>query len=124
MYICKEVYMSALHSIEETLKDYLANAQSDSHNSANENRHKYNNLKIFFNFAKYPYPHMVVTLGISEVVFSLNSKEKVLGGLGADERYVRRWLDRAHILDRLRTIYAESLKDVTNLSVEVSNVSA
>jgi hypothetical protein len=108
--------MGALHTIEENLKDYLSDNQKDSHNSTFDNQHKYNNLKIFFNFAKYSYPHIVVTLGISEVVFSLNSKEKVLGGLGADERYVRRWLDRSHILEQLRKIYDSGAKENQNVS--------
>ncbi len=93
--------MSEFHYLEESLKDFLANEQKDAHNSASSNAYKYNNLKITMNPERFSSAHFIVTLGISECVFSLDGGKKISGGLGVDERYVHRWLERANILENL-----------------------
>lgn len=81
------------HSAEESLKEYLAEEQVDKYNSRSTNAHKYNNLKIFMEPKKNPIPHFSVRIGISEATYKLNG-QKLSGGLGVDERYVRRWIER------------------------------
>lgn len=82
------------HALEESLKNFLAEAQSDSYNSANTNLYKYHNLKIYMDPKKSQTPHFIIRIGISEAMYNLEKGEKISGGLGTDERLIRRWLDR------------------------------
>lgn len=84
----------ALHTAEESLKAFLSEAQSDRYNSKNANFYKYNNLRIFMDPRKNAKPHFIVRIGISEAMYSADNGEKISGGLGTDERYVRRWIER------------------------------
>jgi len=82
------------HTMEESLKNFLIEVQTDNYNSRNANLYKYNNLKIFMDPSKNKTPHFIIRIGISEAMFEIDKGEKLSGGLGSDERYVRRWLDR------------------------------
>lgn len=82
------------HSMEESLKDFLCDAQSDNHNSRNANLYKYNNLKVFMDPSKNKTPHFIVRIGISEAMFDIMKGEKITGGLGPDEKLVYRWIAR------------------------------
>lgn len=84
----------ALHNAEESLKAFLTEAQSDRYNSKNANLYKYNNLRIFMDPRKSQKPHFIIRIGISESMYSIQTGEKMSGGLGTDERYVRRWIER------------------------------
>lgn len=83
-----------LHALEESLKSFLAESQSDNYNSPSANFYKYNNLKIYMDPQKNKVPHFIIRIGISEAVYNLEQGEKISGGLGTDERLVRKWLDR------------------------------
>jgi len=85
---------SSFHVMEESLKDFLVDAQSDRHNTRSSNFYKYNNLKISMDPSKSQIPHFIVRIGISESVYRLDSGEIISGGLGSDERYVKRWIAR------------------------------
>lgn len=82
------------HQMEESLKDFLNEAQNDSYNSRNANLYKYNNLKVYMDPHKYSTPHIVIRVGISESIYDIEKGEKISGGLGSDERYIRRWFDK------------------------------
>lgn len=87
--------MSAtFHLMEEALKTYLTEAQSDSYNSRNANFYKYNNLKIYMDPKKNKIPHIIIRIGISEVMYNLDTWERLSGSLGSDERIVKKWIDR------------------------------
>ena len=90
------------HNLEEALKKFLIDASSDSYNAKNTNFGKFNNLKLFISPAKNPRPHFCVRIGISEAMFSLDTKSKMSGGLGNSERLVRRWMDRAMVVYDLK----------------------
>lgn len=85
---------SLFHSLEESLKEYLAESQTDRYNSKNANFYKYNNLKIFMEPGKVSTPHFGIRIGISEAIYDIEKCEKIAGGLGSDERYIRRWIER------------------------------
>lgn len=87
------------HAMEESLKDFLCEAQSDNHNSRTANFYKYNNLKVFMDPNKSKLPHFIVRIGISEAMFDIAKGEKLSGGLGPDEKLVYRWVARN--LDRI-----------------------
>ncbi|MFA7658418.1 MAG: hypothetical protein WCY19_03190 [Candidatus Gastranaerophilaceae bacterium] len=99
-----------IHHLEESLKEFLADAQNDSYNARNTDFHKYNNLKIYMEPNQNKNPHFVVRIGISEAMYSLNSGEKILGGLGSDERLIRRWFDKAFIRSDLNIAWNKSKK--------------
>lgn len=82
------------HQMEESLKEFLNEAQNDSYNSRNANLYKYNNLKIYMDPNKNSTPHFVIRVGISESVYDIEKGEKISGGLGSDERLIRRWFDK------------------------------
>lgn len=82
------------HTLEESLKTFLTESQSDSYNSSNANFYKYHNLKIYMDPKKSRTPHFIIRIGISEAMYNLEKGEKISGGLGTDERLIRRWLDR------------------------------
>lgn len=82
------------HSMEESIKEFLSEEQSDGYNSKNANFYKYNNLKLYIDPYKHTIPHFIIRIGISEAVYNAATGEKFAGGLGSDERYVRRWIER------------------------------
>lgn len=82
------------HRLEESLKTFLSEEQSDKNTSFSANYHKYNNLKIYMDPSKSKIPHLIIRLGISEAMYDLEKFEKMSGGLGMDEKVVRRWLQR------------------------------
>lgn len=83
-----------LHSLVESLKEFLAEEQGDSYNSHSANLYKYNNLKLYMDPKKSNLPHFIIRIGISEAMYSIEQGEKISGGLGADEKIVRRWIMR------------------------------
>lgn len=82
------------HQMEESLKEFLNEAQNDSYNSRNANLYKYNNLKVYMDPHKNSTPHIIIRVGISESVYDIEKGEKISGGLGSDERLIRRWFDK------------------------------
>lgn len=103
-----------LHALEESLKSFLAESQTDSYNSPGANFYKYNNLKIYMDPKKSKVPHFIIRIGISEAMYNMQG-EKTSGGLGTDERFVRRWLDRNFSKMNLGSIWtgANKIKPVT-----------
>lgn len=82
------------HSMEESLKEFLSDEQSDGYNSKSANFYKYNNLKLYIDPHKCNIPHFIIRIGISEAVYNASSGEKISGGLGPDERFIRHWIEK------------------------------
>ena len=101
---------SELHHLEGSLKEFLSESQNEHHNSSNANLYKYNNLKISMEPSKYKVPHFIVRIGISEAVYNLASGERISGGLGSDERLIRRWADKSFIKSDLNIAWTQSKK--------------
>lgn len=96
--------MKTLHEMAVKLQESIVKQQEDAHNSTNLNVTKYNNLKLKMS-SKYTYPHVIVTIGISEAIFNIADGTKTDGGLGPDEKYVRKWLATSTVVADLKEIY-------------------
>jgi hypothetical protein len=98
------------HQMEESLKEFLNDAQNDSYNSRTANLYKYNNLKVFMDPHKIKTPHFVIRIGISEAVYDIEKGEKISGGVGSDERLIRRWFDKNMGKFDLKSAWKQSSK--------------
>lgn len=101
--------MTSFKDLEDHLKSFIIQEQSDAHNVRNVAAQKYNNIKIWMDLAKYEEPHFFVRISISEAVFSLHDCMKLNGGLGYEERLVIKWFSRMGIREKLNELwkYAE-----------------
>lgn len=105
------------HNLEENLKAFLAEEQSDSYNTRSANLYKYNNLKIFVSPLKNSKPHFIIRIGISEAMYDIGTGNKLSGGLGRDERVIRRWLERGYIKGDLEQAW-QLAKSSSNLTLK------
>ena len=93
--------MASFRELEGNLKAYLIDVQSDAHNVKTMSVSRYNNIKVSMEPRKLATPHVSIKMGMSEAIFSLDSFEKLSGGLGFEERFVIRWFGRSGIKARL-----------------------
>ena len=100
--------MATTKDLEDNLKTFIIQEQSDAHNVKNVNIAKYNNIKISMDPSKNPVPHVCVRISISEATYSLNDFAKINGGLGYEERLVLKWFGRYGIKDKLTELWASS----------------
>lgn len=97
--------MTSFKDLEDHLKSFIIQEQSDAHNVRNVAAQKYNNIKIWMDLSKYEEPHFFVRISISEAVFSLHDCTKLNGGLGYEERLVIKWFSRMGIRDKLNELW-------------------
>lgn len=102
--------LAEIHNLEESLKDFLTAAQNDSYNSRSANFYKYNNLKIWMEPNRNKTPHLIIQIGISEAMYNIDTTDKLSGGLGSDEKYVRRWLEKSFIKSDLNSAWTKTSK--------------
>ena len=102
--------MATFKDLEDNLKSFIIQEQSDAHNTRSINTAKYNNIKLAMNAAKNVIPHVMVRISISEATFSLNDFSKINGGLGYEERFVLKWFGRYGIKDKLADLWAAAEK--------------
>lgn len=98
------------HNLEESLKAFFMEAQSDSYNTKSANFYKYNNLKITMDVKKLKLPHFTIRVGISEAMFNLENCERIMGGLGPDEIYIYRWYERPYVNAELKEAWQRTIK--------------
>lgn len=94
--------MKTLHELAIKLQESIIKQQEDSHNAANLNVTKYNNLRMD---TRYAYPHAIICIGISEAIFNIAEGTKTDGGLGPEEKYVKKWLANSTVISDLKEIY-------------------
>lgn len=109
------------HHWEESLKNFLAEEQEDSYNSRSANLYKYNNLKILMEPKQNETPHFIIRIRIAEAMYNLETGAKMSGGLGADERLVRKWIDKNILRMDFGLLWAKSAK-VHLVKVKKGNV--
>ena len=97
--------MATFKDMEDSLKSYMIQEQSDAHNVRTANVAKYNNIKIWVDMSKYQQPHFFVRISISEAVFAVEDCMKLNGGLGYEERFVYKWFGRIGIKDKLKELW-------------------
>ena len=102
--------MATLKDVEDNLKNFLMQEQSDAHNIKSVNVAKYNNIKIWMDPQKNPSPHVNVRISISEASYSLQDFSKLNGGLGYEERIVLKWFGRYGIKDKLIELWSSAEK--------------
>lgn len=100
--------MTTLKDLEDNLKTFIIQEQSDAHNRSSINNAKYNNIKIIMNPSKNPMPHVTVRISISEATYMLNGFTKANGGLGYEERLVIKWFGRYGIKDKLMELWSSA----------------
>lgn len=104
----------SIRVFENSLRDFLINAQQDAYNGKAKIEYRYNNLKVYMEPKKNKTPHFYVSLGISQACYMINPVEKILGGIGGnDERYVIMWANRPNINGELRKHWAFLMKAST-----------
>ena len=101
--------MATYKDLEDSLKSFMIQEQSDAHNIRTANIAKYNNLKIWMDLSKYQQPHFYVRISISEAVFTLNDCMKLNGGLGYEERFVYKWYGRIGVKEKLKELWTTAV---------------
>ncbi len=94
----------SLSEMANKLRTFIIDSLNDAHNSQNMNMTKYNNVKLSMDESK-NYPHITIGIGISEATYNIKDIVRTEGGLGSDERYVRKWLGNFTISYDLNEIY-------------------
>ncbi|MBR2429883.1 hypothetical protein IKB17_00265 [bacterium] len=103
--------MATVKDLEDSLKTFIIQEQSDAHNKSNINNAKYNNIKIIMSPSKNPIPHITIRISISEATFLLNGFIKFNGGLGYEERFVLKWFGRYGIKEKIVELWGNAEKD-------------
>ena len=103
--------MATIKDVEDSLKTFIIQEQSDAHNRGSINNAKYNNIKISMDPSKNTLPHVTIRISISEATFSLNDFTKSNGGLGYEERFVIKWFGRYGIKEKLLELWGSAEKN-------------
>ncbi len=105
--------MATFKDMEDSLRNFMIQEQSDAHNVKSVNLAKYNNIKIWMDPSKDPNPHFIIRISISEATFALSDCSKQNGGLGYEERFVLKWYGRMGIKEKLTELwnFAEKNKE-------------
>lgn len=103
--------MATFKDMEDSLKSFIIQEQSDAHNVKSVNAAKYNNIKIWMDLTKYLQPHFFVRISISEAVFALSDCSKLNGGLGYEERFITKWFGRMGIKEKLAELWSNAEKN-------------
>ena len=106
--------MTTFKDLEDSLKNFMIQEQSDAHNIKTANIAKYNNLKIWMDVSKYQQPHFFIRITISEAVFALADCSKLNGGLGFEERFIYKWFGRIGIKNKLNELWANAALEMTS----------
>ena len=94
----------SLYRFSNMLKDFILDELSTPSNK-NADKHRYNNLKISMDLSRFHVPHIIVRIGISEGVFSLETGDLIYGSLGQDPKHVKKWLKRGNLYTDLLKIW-------------------
>ena len=105
--------MATFKDVEDSLKSFILQEQSDAHNIKTVNTTKYNNIKIWMDPTRNQTPHVVIRISISEAIFTLDGFNKINGGLGYEERLVQKWFGRYGVKEKLTELwnFAEKHKE-------------
>ena len=103
--------MATFKDVEDNLKTFIIQEQSDAHNIKSVNYAKYNNIRLWMDPSKNPIPHVNVRISISEASYSLNDFSKTNGGLGYEERFVIKWFGRYGVKEKLMELWGSAEKN-------------
>lgn len=103
--------MTTFKDMEDSLKKFIIQEQSDAHNVKTMNTAKYNNIKIWMDPSKTQEMHVMIRISISEATYSLNDFSRINGGLGYEERHVLKWFGRFGIKEKLTELWSFAEKN-------------
>ena len=103
--------MTSFKEMEDHLKNFIIQEQSDAHNARNTNRGKYNNIKLWMDPSKNVIPHLFIRISISEACYSIGDFAKINGGLGYEERFIIKWFNRYGIKEKLADLWSSAEKN-------------
>lgn len=120
----------SISKFDNSLIEFLIKAMSDKYGDTKSHAYRYNNLKVSMDPRAISDPHIFVTVGISEAVFSIIDGKKMEGGLGPEDGYVKRWIERTNINKELMShwkllkdaITAEESEDLNKKASAVSRL--
>lgn len=95
---------------ENMIREYILDQQSDSYNSRNINFQRYNNLKVYMDPVKIQDPHFWVRIGISEACFLIQDGTILSGSIGADTKYIPKWLNKTGVREELMATWEDAQK--------------
>jgi hypothetical protein len=93
--------MKSLNELTTELKDELAYYMTSQTATTKESYHRCKNLKMSMRPDLDASPHVIISMMMSEAVFSLADFEKLKGGLGPEEKFVLRWFGRPGVRESL-----------------------
>lgn len=91
----------SLNELTNELKEFMLDCAKDPRHPQKVKYNIYNALEIKIDKSKESSPHIIVSQGLSEAIFSIKTGKKIKGGLGADEKYVLKWLARGLVIQKL-----------------------
>lgn len=103
--------MATFKDMEDSLKNFIIQEQSDAHNVRSTNTAKYNNIKVWMDPSKYQEAHFFIRISISEAVFKLSDCSKLNGGLGYEERFIIKWFGRMGIKEKFQELWSNAEKN-------------
>ena len=90
-----------LNEITIELKEYILDCLNDPRAKVKVKPFSYNSLNVSMDADREITPHVIVSLNMSEAIFNIHTGRKITGGLGPDERYVLKWLERGYTKQKL-----------------------
>ncbi len=99
-----------LNELTIELKDFILDTLNDPRSKVKVKRYEFNALDVTMDPDRESMPHIIVSMGISEAVFSIETGKKITGGMGPVERYVLKWLEKGLTLQKLRETWMSAEK--------------
>ena len=72
------------------------------------NQARYNNLKVTMEPARVSQPHIFITIGISDACFGIMDGILISGSIGADTKYITKWINKPGIKEELLASWADA----------------
>ena len=103
-----------LNELTIELRDFILDCLNDPRSKVRVKRYEFNALDIAMDADRESAPHIIVSMGMSQAIFSIETGKKISGGMGPVERYVLKWLEKGLTLQKLRETWmtAEKLQKV------------
>ena len=106
-----------LNELTQELKEFIMDYLNGPRARTRVKHSVYNGLEIKMDSSKEKAPHIIVSNGMSEAVFSIKTGKKITGSLGPDENIVLKWLARMSTIQKLSETW-KSHEHKKNLSKE------
>ena len=99
-----------LNRYENMIREFIIDQQSDSYNRGSINYSRYNNLRVTMKPSKLKDPHLFIRIGISDACFLIEDGTLLSGSLGADTKFIPKWLNKSGVREELMLTWADAQK--------------